>query len=279
MVLLRSDFSVAHAAAMARRAKKRTAEDMEACDLVVARRGRICKIEQLRGQIAHVEAEQELGDAHIRKKISSMIHIKGSFNYNRALFELLLTGVFWRLEKEGPLLVRCLGNPLFKLALRHWQPASQKEAIEFFLRACDGVNRGQYPSVLRKCPLLLRTMLGQWSPGYGAEAIPYKKQIHKRFDMYSYFFLAFDLSLQCKQLPRKEEIDLYFTSSQAFRDDVPGFSDSISDDSSDSDEEESEDIDEESDEKESDDINEKDDSDEKESDGIDSSESDIGVGG
>jgi len=221
------------------------AEEREACDLAVVRKSRICQIEQLRGMIAHIEAEQEQGDARIYTKISSMIHVKGSMsslNSNRALFELLLTGVFWKREKDGPLLIRCLRNPLFELALRHWQPANQQEAIEFFLRACDGVNRGDYPCVLKRCPLLLRTMLGQWCPGHGAEAIPYKKQIHKRFDMYSYFFLAFDLTRGQKSLPRREEIEEYFSKSHPDSEEQSSDSDSDSDSDSEGSGQESEDI-------------------------------------
>lgn len=199
-------------------AKKRKAVEMEGQEELRQRRKRADQMEHLRREMEQIRQKQKEGEFRIHTKISSMIHVDGSMssiNSNRVLFDMLQTGAFWRLEKDESLLHKCLRNPLFKLALRHWQPATQKEAIEFFLKVTDDVNYGQYPSILRRCPLLLKTMLGQWQPGHGEDKIPYTKHIHKRFELYSYFNLAHDLSIgrRARAQPCQEEINVYFADS------------------------------------------------------------------
>jgi len=197
------------------RDKRKRAAEKEGLEELQQRKRRVEQIEHLRREIVDVEQKQKEGEFRIYMKICSMIHVDGSMssiNSDRVLFDMLLTGVFWNLEKDESVLAKCLRNPLFKLALRHWKPETQKEAIEFFLKVVDDINYRQYPYVLKRCPVLLKSMLGQWEPGHGEDKIPYTKHIHKRFDLYSYFRLAYELSMRrrCRIMPCHEEIGVYF---------------------------------------------------------------------
>jgi len=195
-------------------AKKRTADVVDDLEELHKKHKRDDQIKHLRERIDELEAEQKEGLKRMCQKICDMTRdhqSKTSLNSERMLFQLLMTGAFWELCHDRSFVLKCLTNPLFKLALRHWHPPSQEVATEFVLRVCEGVNHGEYPSVLARCPWLLRAMLGKWSPQYECE-IPYKKPVCARFGIESYFRLAHRLSVSRKaqELPCLQEIGDYF---------------------------------------------------------------------